>query len=145
MRSSIAATAIAVWLFCICDAIGLAIIGALALAILLSFGQLPVLALTARLAFAVGARYGLIVGVTVGAVFALLVVAADRHGRQRLVADAMPPIAALLTLAVTAVVFRLGWLLLLAPLAIAFSWLGAAKVAQQYLRAEAPRIRQLVH
>jgi hypothetical protein len=141
----IATTAIAVWIYTICIATALAVIGALIQALFWSFGFLPIFVALARETFPVAARYGLAVGVSVGAVFGLTVVLADRHGCQKWAARTMAPIGAIGAVTMIPVTLGFVWIRFLAPTAIVFAWVGARYIARRYLRAEAPRMRQLVH
>ena len=123
-------------------AVGAAIVGAA-----VSQQQPQLFIVYAAFAAFTGATFGFVVGNVVGIPFAVLVIVADKHHQQASLARAMPwlavalsaPLAILLGLA--SIVATVSFVALDA----AFAFVGGRSIARRYLRAEGPKIRQLVH
>jgi hypothetical protein len=103
------------------------------------------------LGFAVllGGRFGVAVGILVGIAFVLLVGIGEYRAAQARVAAAMPWVAIVISDAATAVLF-VSWstgpfVILAEAFSTALALFGGTRIARAYLRAEEPRMRQLIH
>jgi hypothetical protein len=146
----IQATAFGVFSYCVGFGSLLGIVGAAVAGITMSLGAIPS-AIPFVLLFAIplGATFGLLVGIVTGFVFAVLVVIGERRNAQARVADAMPWVAVLIANGATLFAF-VSWapFVLIAVTqmsALALACFGGTRIARAYLRAEEPRIRQLIH
>jgi hypothetical protein len=145
--AGIATTARGAWANGVVYGTALGALGAAMVSATLARPAPELLLVYAAVATLVGATFGFIVGNAVGILFAVLVVVADERNGQANLARAMPwlavaisePIALLLGLQ------SLKSALMFAALDAVFAFIGGRSIARRYLRAEGPKIRQLVH
>jgi hypothetical protein len=143
------ASAVGVFGYCVGSGVLLGMAGATVIAIVYAVSAGPgAVLLTLIFAVPVGGVFGLLVGVVVGLVLVVLVVIGDRRSCQSKVADAIPWAAVVIANSATLAMFvatGAATVLLTQMCSTALACFGGTRVAKAYLRAEEPRIRQLIH
>jgi hypothetical protein len=146
----IRATAIGIFGYCVGYGSLLGIVGAGVIGIAMSIVTIPsAIPLVLLFAVPLGGAFGLAVGIVTGFVFSLLVLIGERRNAHARVADVMPWAAVLIangaTLAFFASWAALALIAITQMCSLALACFGGTRIARAYLRAEEPRIRQLIH
>jgi len=145
--AGIATTAVGAWANCVLYGTAFGAVGAAIVGAALSLPQPQLLAIYAAFAALAGATFGFVVGNAVGITFAVLVPAADERNQQARLARAMPWLAVTISepLALLLGLRSSRGRLIFALLDATFAFAGGRSIARRYLRAEGPKIRQLIH
>jgi len=149
-RPGIRTTAIGIFGYCVGFGALLGMAGGVATGIAISLGAYPAgILLVLIFAIPLGATFGMLVGIVTGLVFAVLVVIGDRRNAQAKVADLMPWMAVFIANGATLFFFAswasLALIAVTQMCSLALACFGGTRIARAYLRAEEPRIRQLIH
>jgi hypothetical protein len=143
------ASAVGVFGYCIGSGVLLGMAGAAVIVIVYAVAaDSGAVLLLLVFAVPVGGVFGLLVGIVVGLALVLLVVIGDRRSCPSTVADAMPWTAVVIANSATLAIFvasGAATILLTQMCSTALACFGGTRVAKAYLRAEEPRIRQLIH
>ncbi len=127
----------------------LGFVGGLVIGLGFSFYDPRIVLFVLLFSIPLGGAFGLLVGIVTGLVLAVLVVIGDRRNAQVRVADLMPWIAVLIANGMTLLAFAswspLALIALTQMCSLALAFFGGTRIARAYLRAEEPRVRQLIH
>jgi hypothetical protein len=145
--AGIAVTAFGAWANCLVYGMAFGVVGATIVGAVLGWQQPHLLWIFVGFAAVFGASFGWFLGNLVGIPFAVLVVVADKRSQQLRLAHAMPWLAVAITepLALFLGLGSAAGTVLFASLDAAFAFFGGRSIARRYLRAEGPKIRELVH
>lgn len=142
-------TAVGIFGYCIGFGALLGMAGGVVIGIAMSLGVPSAIPFVLFFAIPLGATFGLLVGIVTGFVFAILVVIGEHRDAQVRVADLMPWMAVLVANGATLLFFApwstLTMIAVTQMSALALACFGGTRIARAYLRAEEPRIRQLIH